>query len=193
MRAHLYRVSLMVFCIISLIGTALPAAAEGESAPDPSHDPVHPAEHIEAPQENEQPPPVVPRRQESLLGWILRSCGLFGQMIPVTAMVCFVLTVFITMRGDGPFAIVAILLIVPIPLLVGVIGSILGLISSFQVIAASAIAPKPSEVADGFATALFTPLLGMTMMLPSYAVATIGGCYRSLLDRDNSTPNAAHL
>jgi hypothetical protein len=54
------------------------------------------------------------------------------------------------------------------------------LVASYQVIAASATTPKPSDVAAGISTALLAPLVGMMLMVPGYATAAIGAFIRSL-------------
>ncbi len=51
--------------------------------------------------------------------------------------------------------------------MLGLLGTVQGMIASFQVIANSATAPKPSELADGIATALFTTLEGLCVAIPA--------------------------
>lgn len=51
--------------------------------------------------------------------------------------------------------------------MLGLLGTVQGMIASFQVIATSATAPKPSELADGIATALFTTLEGLCVAIPA--------------------------
>lgn len=51
--------------------------------------------------------------------------------------------------------------------MLGLLGTVQGMISSFQVIANSATAPKPAELADGIATALFTTLEGLCVAIPA--------------------------
>ena len=45
--------------------------------------------------------------------------------------------------------------------MLGLLGTVQGMVLSFQVIANSTTSPKPSELADGIATALFTTLEGL--------------------------------
>ncbi|HLA83774.1 MAG TPA: MotA/TolQ/ExbB proton channel family protein [Thermoguttaceae bacterium] len=54
--------------------------------------------------------------------------------------------------------------------MVGLLGTVDGMIASFQVIATSVTAPKPSELAEGVATALFTTLVGLLLAIPAVAV-----------------------
>jgi biopolymer transport protein ExbB len=53
--------------------------------------------------------------------------------------------------------------------MVGLLGTVEGMISSFQVIASSNTQPKPSELAAGIATALFTTLVGLVIAIPAIA------------------------
>ena len=45
--------------------------------------------------------------------------------------------------------------------MIGLFGTVHGMVASFQVIATSPSTPKPSELAEGISTALFTTLLGL--------------------------------
>jgi len=54
--------------------------------------------------------------------------------------------------------------------MVGLLGTVQGMIESFDVIATSTTAPKPSELAGGIATALFTTLIGLMIAIPALAV-----------------------
>lgn len=54
--------------------------------------------------------------------------------------------------------------------MVGLLGTVQGMITSFEVIANSTTAPKPSELAGGIATALFTTLVGLMIAIPALAV-----------------------
>jgi biopolymer transport protein ExbB len=51
--------------------------------------------------------------------------------------------------------------------MLGLLGTVQGMVSSFQVIATSTTSPKPYELADGIATALFTTLEGLTVAIPA--------------------------
>jgi biopolymer transport protein ExbB len=46
-------------------------------------------------------------------------------------------------------------------------GTVQGMISSFDKIALSVVAPKPSELADGISTALVTTLIGLLLAIPA--------------------------
>jgi len=51
--------------------------------------------------------------------------------------------------------------------MIGLMGTVYGMIMSFEKIAQSATSPKPSELAEGISTALFTTLEGLTVAIPA--------------------------
>lgn len=51
--------------------------------------------------------------------------------------------------------------------MLGLLGTVQGMVISFQVIANSTTTPKPAELADGIATALFTTLEGLVVAIPA--------------------------
>ena len=57
--------------------------------------------------------------------------------------------------------------------MVGLFGTVHGMISSFQVIATSASTPKASDLAMGISTALFTTLVGLAIAIPAIAFYNI--------------------
>ena len=57
--------------------------------------------------------------------------------------------------------------------MVGLLGTVQGMISSFTVIATSATQPKPYELAAGISTALFTTLVGLFIAIPAIAAYNI--------------------
>ncbi len=53
--------------------------------------------------------------------------------------------------------------------MVGLFGTVHGMIKSFSVIANSSTTPKPAELAKGISTALFTTLIGLAIAIPAIA------------------------
>ncbi len=51
--------------------------------------------------------------------------------------------------------------------MLGLLGTVQGMVYSFQVIANSNTSPKPADLADGIATALFTTLEGLVVAIPA--------------------------
>jgi len=57
--------------------------------------------------------------------------------------------------------------------MVGLLGTVQGMIASFNVIATATTAPKPAELAQGISTALFTTLVGLFVAIPAIAAYSI--------------------
>lgn len=57
--------------------------------------------------------------------------------------------------------------------MIGLLGTVQGMISSFSVIANSPATPKPKELAEGISTALFTTLIGLAIAIPAIALYNI--------------------
>ena len=54
--------------------------------------------------------------------------------------------------------------------MVGLLGTVDGMVAAFQVIAASTTQPKPSELAQGISMALITTLVGLWLAIPAIAL-----------------------
>lgn len=57
--------------------------------------------------------------------------------------------------------------------MIGLFGTVQGMITSFQVIAIGGSTPKPSDLAGGISTALFTTLVGLAIAIPAIAAYNI--------------------
>lgn len=57
--------------------------------------------------------------------------------------------------------------------MVGLMGTVQGMIASFQVIANAGTNPKASDLAEGISTALFTTLIGLMIAIPAIAAFSI--------------------
>lgn len=57
--------------------------------------------------------------------------------------------------------------------MIGLLGTVQGMIASFDVIATATAAPKPAELAQGISTALFTTLVGLAIAIPAIAAYNI--------------------
>ena len=55
----------------------------------------------------------------------------------------------------------------------GLLGTVDGMVQAFEVIAQSTVSPKPSELADGIATALVTTLVGLWLAIPAICAFNI--------------------
>lgn len=54
--------------------------------------------------------------------------------------------------------------------MVGLLGTVNGMIMSFQVIATATAAPKPNELAGGISTAMFTTMVGLIVSIPALVI-----------------------
>ena len=116
----------------------------------------------------------------SMLQWIVSALGIpYIFLLPLAGLVSFVLALLVVLRGKGPMAVLAVILIVPIPFLVGLFAATNGAMASLAVIASSPTAPKPAEIAEGVSTAIIAPMVGMLLMVPAYAAAVVGAIIRS--------------
>jgi biopolymer transport protein ExbB len=57
--------------------------------------------------------------------------------------------------------------------MIGLFGTVHGMISSFQVIALGGASPKPAQLAEGISTALFTTLVGLAIAIPAIAAYNV--------------------
>ena len=124
---------------------------------------------------------IAPERSQNFLIWFIGALGWkYTLLLPASALLSFLLTAALVIAGKGKTTGAALGFIVAIPFLIGILGMIDGCIASFMVIAHSSASPKPSEWAAGMSTAMVTPLTGMTLMVPSYLLATVGLTIRAL-------------
>ena len=124
--------------------------------------------------------PELEPAQQSFLSWIFMALGFrYAILLPVSALVSFVLTLIVVVRGKGPMASVALVLIVPVPLVIAVFAAIEGGISSYRVIATLQNGPAPGRDAAVISTLLVAPMVGMLLMAPSYILAILGSLFRS--------------
>jgi hypothetical protein len=119
--------------------------------------------------------------QKSMLVWLYYALGpLYLVLLPLAGLVSLIVALLLVVRGKGPFVGAGLFLVVHTPLLIGIFGAVQGMIASYSVIASSPATPKPNELAAGAEQALISIPVGMLLMIPGYAVATIGAVARSL-------------
>jgi biopolymer transport protein ExbB len=73
-----------------------------------------------------------------------------------------------TMKAEHRLSYIA--LIGTISPMVGLLGTVDGMVASFRVIATSPTTPKPSQLAEGISTALITTLVGLWLAIPAILV-----------------------
>lgn len=71
--------------------------------------------------------------------------------------------------------------------MLGLLGTVAGMVGSFQVIAQSATAPKPSELATGISQALVTTLIGLYIAIPAIAAFVLLKNWLQTLNSDVDT------
>jgi hypothetical protein len=130
-------------------------------------------------------------RQQSYLEFIVNALGWrYMFFLPLAALVSFVLILVLVLRGRGSTLSAALVLLVPLPFLVGILGYVDGLVASLQVIAMSDTAPKPSQLAEGMSMAFVTIWIGMLLSIPSLLLAIGGTFVRSLIgDPSQASPS----
>ncbi|MGA1779630.1 MAG: MotA/TolQ/ExbB proton channel family protein, partial [Planctomycetota bacterium] len=57
-------------------------------------------------------------------------------------------------------------LIASVAPMLGLLGTVMGMVAAFDKIASSATSPKPAELADGISQALMTTMMGLTVAIP---------------------------
>jgi hypothetical protein len=130
--------------------------------------------------EEDEDPELAKRRLETIFGWFYRAWGIFGILQLMVGMACFGYTTWFVSRGSGPFAAATLMLVVPIPFWMGVLGTVDRLAAAFSTYAGG-IRPVPRYIiADMMGSAFHYTTLGLFLMTPSYLVATIGSSRRAL-------------
>lgn len=120
-------------------------------------------------------------QQTSYLVWMYQALGIrHSFLLPASAILAFVLVLLVVLKGKDSTIGPCLVLIVPLPLLVGMYAMFDGLVASFQVLSASQVAPKPAEIFEGLAMSSVAPFLGMFLALPSYFAAVLGLLIRTL-------------
>ena len=111
----------------------------------------------------------------SRLAWMFEALGPFyGLVLPASGLAIFIGALLVVALSRRPAVIAAFLVFLPLPLLIGIFGSIQGFIASYSVVAMSPVTPKPSDVAQGISTGLFSSLVGLMATFPAYFVLAIG-------------------
>ena len=123
---------------------------------------------------------------QSLVTWAMMALGPYGVLLAAAGMVSFIVSLMVVIRGRGPMASAALVLIVPLPLLIGVFGAWHGACSSFATIGMSGADLKNSELAAAISDILVRPIAGTLLMIPGYLIAAGGSFIRSMLSETKS-------
>ncbi len=180
----MYLAPLAFFCLILAADTpesgefAVPVEA---AAPEEGTFEVLPGDHPAPAKQAE-----IPVRQ-SRLAWMVQSLGCFyGLIIPLAGLVVFAGACLVVALSKRPALIASYLVFVPLPSLIGIFGSIQGVISALSFIGHAE--PRPSDIAIGISTALFTSYAGLLASAPSYLIVGIGLFVRTLQSGKSQAP-----
>ena len=129
--------------------------------------------------------------QQSFLSWMFSALGpMYTIVLPLSAVVCFILILILVWRGKTPMAAAALLLAVAAPALIGVFAYMQGTISSYYVIANAGGTPDPSKIAEAVSVSAVAPAVGMFLSIPGYLVALTGAFARSFASPAGIRKNA---
>ena len=109
---------------------------------------------------------------QSLVMWVASALGVkFGLFIALAAIVAFVLTLAVVIRGKAASAGSALAFIVPLPALVGLFGAMEELVATFSVLSRSDVEIKVAQLALVATEAVIRPMAGLLAIAPSYLLA----------------------
>jgi hypothetical protein len=139
-------------------------------------------------QENIMPVQAIAPNQ-SLLGWMLSSLG-WADLLALTAgLLIFAGACRLVMRKSQPAALAAYLVLLPLPVLISISGTLKGMISSFTVIAATPdLHVTTADFAGGIAVSLLSLFVAMMISAPSYLLLATGLLFRA--ERETVAPAA---
>jgi hypothetical protein len=125
--------------------------------------------------------------RRSIFEWLFEGIGLpYSLLLPVTALVAFVLVIILLRRAKGVELVGALLFVVPMPIFVGCIRIVYDMIEAMQVVAISD-SPKLGEVVYAATIGMATFWYGMILVLPSYLLA-LGGLFARAIRSARSQP-----
>jgi hypothetical protein len=120
------------------------------------------------------------RPEQPFINWLFSALGIrYTFLLPVVTVLAFGLAIAAIAKFKSPALTAVLLAVVPLPLLIGTIGVIDGMVASYQVIVMSGAIPRGSEVAEGGAMSLVSMQVGLILSLPLYLLAIVALCYRA--------------
>jgi len=122
--------------------------------------------------------------RHNMMTWMINALGpIYGLAIPLAGLAVFVGSCLVVALSKRPAVIASFLVFLPLPVLIGVFGSVQGVISAFATVSGGGAEVPGDIVAACFATALFTTFLGLIVSGPSYLVLAFGLFFRTLASR----------
>ena len=124
-------------------------------------------------------------RKKSYLMWMYGALGIrYTLLLPLSGLAVFLGACLVVALSRRPATIASYLVILPLPLLFGLFGTVEGLIAGWSVIGMSTTMPRMNELGELFSTALFTTFVGFLVNAPAYFVVAIGLPMRSIFAGD---------
>jgi hypothetical protein len=118
--------------------------------------------------------------RETILVWVYHSLGIrYTLLFPLLLLLGLFLAILAAAKFKTPHLTAVLLIVVPLPIYYGFIGTIDGLLASWQVISSSGITPKSNELSEGAAMSLVSMQVGLILSLPLYFFALFTLCYRA--------------
>lgn len=108
---------------------------------------------------------------QNTVGWTYVSHGYFEPTFYLVAFTSMALTFWIGRKKGSANRTAALLMLVPLPLAMGIYGSIRAVRASFEVIAMSGVEPDPSSLYMAYTAALEGILYGLLLSTPAFLVA----------------------
>ena len=120
--------------------------------------------------------------QRSFFPWMCQAVGPFlGLLLALVGLAIFVGACFVVARTRRPVVIAAYLVFLPLPVIIGYVGSIYTSIDTLSLMCSGDLIQNRAEfVASARATELFSLFLGFLVSGPSYLVIAFGLFVRTL-------------
>lgn len=107
----------------------------------------------------------------SQLGWMMQSLGSWSNLwVFVVGLAIFVGACRLILKNGRPAALAAYLVLLPLPVMISVSGTIKGMIASFMVISLSSIQLSQQDIAGGLAESLMSLFAAILISTPTYLV-----------------------
>ncbi len=114
-------------------------------------------------------------RSPSYFEWVYQCLGLFyGLLIPLSGLAVFIGGWWVVKKYRQPGVIAAYTIFLPLPVLIGVYGTVQGAITAISVISTTSGRIPPEMILESYVIASFTTLVGLLVSFPAYCVVSIG-------------------
>lgn len=115
---------------------------------------------------------ILELKNETLLQYTCGPTSDYVWLLPLVALVSFILVAVVLLKGKGTFAAAAIALLLPLPIWMGFLAMIDWLIISAGVIEQAGVEPEWSAVFGSLAAAISGLWYGVVLAAPAFAMTT---------------------